>query len=308
MRWLPEFAGMNQGQRGRTLAGVRPWHALGLLSCCGLLSACGSTPSRPAAVAVHGPAPAEMVDSAPPPGMDLSGIPEAVPKVEARSRYGNHSPYTVYGKRYEVLPESRGYVARGIASWYGTKFHGRLTSNREPYDMYAYTAAHKTLPLPAYARVTNLENGRTAVVRINDRGPFVGDRLIDLSYVAAVKLGVHIHGTAPVEVRVIEPEGSAAAPAIPASATPYSVSTQAVLSNPSAVRIQCGAFGSEDNARMLQARLRQAGFPQPTVEHSALTTPYRVLIGPYVDRDAAMAAMPALTRQGFHGCQVRSEP
>src|SRR5262249_31783006 len=111
-----------------------------------------------------------------------------------------------------VLPEAAGYVERGLASWYGNKFHGYTTSTFEKYDMYAFSAAHKTLPLPSYARVTNLENGRNVVVRINDRGPFVANRVIDLSYVAAVKLGVWPKGTAMVEVRAIDP----ARPELPA--------------------------------------------------------------------------------------------
>jgi rare lipoprotein A len=124
----------------------------------------------------------------PPP--DVSKIPEPVPKVEPRSQYGNKSPYTVLGETYSVLPEANGYVERGIASWYGNKFHGFTTSTFEKYDMYAYSAASKTLPLPSYARVTNLENGRSVIVRVNDRGPFVQNRVVDLSYVAAVKIGV----------------------------------------------------------------------------------------------------------------------
>src|SRR6185369_14276207 len=130
----------------------------------------------------------------PPP--DVSKIPEPVPKAEPRSQYGNKSPYTVLGETYQVLPEANGYVERGIASWYGNKFHGFTTSTFEKYDMYAYSAASKTLPLPSYARVTNLENGRSVIVRVNDRGPFVQNLVIDLSYVAAVKIGVWPKGTA----------------------------------------------------------------------------------------------------------------
>lgn len=174
-----------------------------------LLTACAgkSPPRREGALA----APVYR-DSAPPVPIDIASIPEPVPQHEPRARYGNHSPYEVFGRRYHVLPTAEGYRERGIASWYGTKFHGRLTSTREPFDMFQLTAAHKTLPLPAYARVTNLENGRSTIVRINDRGPFVGDRIIDLSYAAAVKLGMHIQGTAQVEVRVLTPDDSLASP------------------------------------------------------------------------------------------------
>ena len=129
---------------------------------------------------------------------DVSQIPNAVPRVEARSRGGNPSSYVVLGKRYHTLPDSRGFVERGIASWYGRKFHGRKTSNGEVYDMYTMSAAHKRLPIPTYLKVTNLENGRSVVVRVNDRGPFHGKRVIDLSYTAARKLGVVEAGVAKV--------------------------------------------------------------------------------------------------------------
>ena len=132
-------------------------------------------------------------------------IPDAVPKVEPKSRFGNMSSYVVFGRRYYTKGTSRDFRERGVASWYGTKFHGRKTSSGEVYDMHAMTAAHKTLPLPSYVRVTNLENGRTAVVKVNDRGPFVGDRVIDLSYAAATKLGVVRNGTARVEIVSVDP-------------------------------------------------------------------------------------------------------
>ncbi len=136
---------------------------------------------------------------------EFTDAPDAVPKAEPKSKYGNPASYVVFGKRYKTKTSSAGHVERGVASWYGKKFHGRKTSSGERYDMYAMTAAHKSLPLPTYAKVTNLENGRTAVVRINDRGPFHGDRVIDLSYTAARKLGVVSKGTAVVEVRAIDP-------------------------------------------------------------------------------------------------------
>jgi rare lipoprotein A len=144
--------------------------------------------------------------SAPPPApAALLDVPDAIPRVEPRSIYGNPPSYEVFGKRYYVMGSSAGYVERGVASWYGPGFHKELTSVREPYDMYGMTAAHKTLPLPAYVRVTNLQNGRSCVVRVNDRGPFVGNRIIDLSYTAAAKLDMLREGTAMVEVRVLQP-------------------------------------------------------------------------------------------------------
>jgi len=140
-------------------------------------------------------------DSAPDDLPDVDAIPEPEVRSEPRSRYGNRSPYVVLGKSYTVRDTPEGYVEQGLASFYGKKFHGRRTSNLEVYDMYAFSAAHKSLPLPSYARVTNLSNGKSVVVRVNDRGPFHDGRIIDLSYAAAVKLGVHRTGTARVEVR-----------------------------------------------------------------------------------------------------------
>ncbi len=134
-----------------------------------------------------------------------AGIADALPKVEPKSKLGNMASYVVFGKRYYTEDSSRGHLERGTASWYGEPFHGRKTSSGERYDMYQMTAAHKTLPLPCYVQVTNLENGRHAVVKVNDRGPFHGDRVIDLSYAAAKKLGVLSKGTARVEVKSIDP-------------------------------------------------------------------------------------------------------
>ena len=136
---------------------------------------------------------------------DLEAIPDARPVQEQKSRYGNRPEYEVFGITYRVLESSTGYEEEGLASWYGEQFQGRPTSSREPYDMYLMTAAHRSLPLPTYVEVTNLENGRSAVVRVNDRGPFHPDRIIDLSYVAALKLGYVGEGTARVRVRALEP-------------------------------------------------------------------------------------------------------
>ncbi len=160
----------------------------------------------------------------PPPVATPPTIPDAVPKVEPLSRYGNPPFYDVYGKRYYVLSSSVAYLERGVASWYGPGFHQVRTSNGETYDMYGMSAAHKTLPLPAYVRVTNLENGRSVVVRVNDRGPFVGNRIIDLSYTAAARLDMLRNGTAMVEVRGIDPRAPLSELTTPmtAAATPQS--------------------------------------------------------------------------------------
>jgi len=138
--------------------------------------------------------------------VDETKIPNAVPKKEPLSKYGNKPVYYVFGQRYYVLPTSKNYEERGIASWYGTKFHSRHTSNGEHYNMLAMTAAHKSLPLPTYVEVTNLANHKKVIVKVNDRGPFESHRLIDLSYVAAKKLGMLGHGTAYVDVRAIDPD------------------------------------------------------------------------------------------------------
>jgi peptidoglycan lytic transglycosylase len=167
-----------------------------------VLSGCASAPrvSAPASTVQIPPRSAP-----PPPPSHLLDVPDAVPRAEPRSIYGNPPSYEVFGKRYYVMASSLGYVERGVASWYGPGFHKERTSVGEPYDMYGMTAAHKTLPLPAYVRVTNLQNGRSCVVRVNDRGPFVGNRIIDLSYTAAAKLDMLRDGTAIVEVRVLQP-------------------------------------------------------------------------------------------------------
>lgn len=165
-----------------------------------------------------------VADGAPAVPPDVEKLPEPVPHPEPLARYGNRSPYTVLGKSYTVLPSAAGYDEIGVASWYGTKFDGRVTSSLEPYDLSQFSAAHRTLPLPSYARVTNLENGRSVIVRINDRGPFHDGRLIDLSYAAAIKLGVNVRGTARVEVRGIDTGTPPSPEARAASANPRAVS------------------------------------------------------------------------------------
>jgi peptidoglycan lytic transglycosylase len=139
------------------------------------------------------------------PSEPFADVADAVPRPEVKSRFGNPETYEVNGKRYRVLETSRGYDEEGVASWYGEPFHGRRASSGETFDMYAMTAAHRSLPLPTYVEVTNLENDRRVVLRVNDRGPFHEDRIIDVSYVAAVKLGMVGTGTARVRVRALDP-------------------------------------------------------------------------------------------------------
>ncbi len=229
---------------------------------------------------------------------DLSRIPNAEPRIEPRSRGGNPESYEVFGRRYRVMDSSSGFAERGTASWYGRKFHGRRTSNGEVYDMYQMTAAHKHLPLPTYVRVTNLDNRRSVVVRVNDRGPFHGGRIIDLSYVAAGKLGMLGKGTARVEIRAIDPRRPGAtrvagAPAPRPSATepdplrPVAPDRQTATTAAAASAtpadatassqgffLQAGAFASEHNARQLQTRLSR------DLERSVRVTPARAAAGP----------------------------
>jgi rare lipoprotein A len=173
---------------------------------------------------------------------DVDAIPEPDVVDEPRSQYGNRSPYKVLGKSYRVLDSAKGYHETGTASFYGNKFHGRRTSNLEVYDMYAFTAAHKTLPLPSFARVTNLDNGKSVVVRVNDRGPFHDGRLIDLSYAAAVKLGIRARGTGRVEVVGLSPGENARHryDAVAARAPASGSNAGGALALPPGVRIATG--------------------------------------------------------------------
>lgn len=197
----------------------------------------------------------------------LSGI-EPTPRAEAPSRTGNPYFYEVFGKRYQVNNSNRGFRQRGIASWYGEEFQGKKTSSGELYDMYTISAAHKTLPIPSYARVTRLDNGQSIVVKINDRGPFVGDRIIDLSYAAATKLGIVGGGTAAVEVAAVPPYQDLARsepapepePAAPLWASRSAVPARAELPPVklvSAVYLQLGAFSNRASAEHLRQRLAQ---------------------------------------------------
>ncbi|HVF18305.1 MAG TPA: septal ring lytic transglycosylase RlpA family protein [Steroidobacteraceae bacterium] len=236
-----------------------------VLACCALLSliACGSAPQRP----IPAPTPLPTPSTQPPASMDVSSIPDAVPRAEPKSAKGNPAFYNVLGKRYFVLPTANGYVERGVASWYGPGFHAKSTSNGERYDMYAMSAAHTTLPLPAYVKVTNLKNGRSVTVRVNDRGPFKDGRIIDLSYTAASKLGMLRDGTAFVEVRHMPPNAE---------------SNEAVTPPTGALFVQAGAFGTEANAAKLVAQLKAQGVTNAAVRADQVNgqTIHRVRVGP----------------------------
>jgi rare lipoprotein A len=267
-----------KGARG----GLRAVRAGGALLAAVLLAACASTAHR-----VQPLPPQPVPPPPPPPAAQIARIPDAVPRPEARSAHGNPPFYDALGHRYFVLGTADGYLERGVASWYGPSFHGGNTSSGEAYDMYGMTAAHKTLPLPCYARVTNLANGRSVVVRINDRGPFVANRIIDLSYTAAAKLDMLRDGTAMVEVRTLEPGGSGTqfADLSPApAAAPAQTFEPPAAAAPALplLYVQTGAFGDPANAGRQLARLHAAGLASAFI----LAPPegkaqlYRVRVGP----------------------------
>jgi rare lipoprotein A len=296
-----------------------------LLAVALLLAACTGGPGGPPRFG-KAPAPAPpasgkyYMDDGPglSPPANLDSIPDAVPRLEPLSRAANR-PYAVLGREYVPATTLVAYRERGIASWYGRKFHGQKTSTGEVYDMYAMTAAHPTLPLPSYARVTNLANGRSVVVRVNDRGPFLHDRIIDLSYAAAHRIGIAQNGSGEVEVDAVLPDAIArtaqaaqpplalvasappvAGPLAPASevaATDAAVDAAPVATLNGGYSVQLGAFASYPNAQaflahvqnqlataQVEARIRQAGGL------------YRVYIGPYPDRSEAQRVGARITQ------------
>ena len=264
-----------------------PLHIAGLLLVAAAFSACGS---------------GNVKDGAPRSGSiaipDLP--PDATPRPEPRSRYGNGPVYEVFGETYTVMQSGSGFKERGVASWYGTKFHGNLTSMREPYDMYAMTAAHKTLPLPTYVRVRNLRNDKTVVVRVNDRGPFAHNRIIDLSYAAALKLDMIRDGTTLVEIEAIgfdAPEGDQ--PVRQTTAAPAALAAQADHEN--TIYVQVGAFGDRDNAARRLAALRGGGIGTAFLleDTSSRPTLYRVRIGPIRDVEQYDLLVAELDRLGI---------
>lgn len=232
-------------------------------------------------------------DSAPPSTVDVNAIPDAVPRVEPRSKYGNPATYSVNGTTYRVLASADGYLERGVASWYGDKFHGRRTSSGEPYDMYSMTAAHRSLPLPSYARVTNLKNKRSVVVKINDRGPFHDDRLIDLSWAAATKLDMTASGTGLVEVRVLDARNSQ-----PASAPePTSDAPQ--------LYVQLGAYAQLENAQRIASELKGHGFmPRVTQSRRGAANMHRVRLGPLPSVELADDLARKLLQLGYSQYRV----
>ena len=281
------------------------------------LAGCSTAPPRREPPPPPPPVPANVLDT-----------PDAVPRAEPRSVRGNPAFYEVLGKRYTVLPTADGYLERGVASWYGPTFHGVSTSMGERYDMYGMTAAHKTLPIPCFAEVTNLRNGRKVVVRINDRGPFVGDRIIDLSYTAAAKLDMLTAGTAPVEVRVISPgagPGSAVPPTVPASPPPPVMPTAAVMPPPSApavtvvnapatraadaMFIQAGVFSDHENARRRVESLLAAGIELASLDEMPRNsrTLHRVRVGPFASVEEFDLNLKRLRELGISDARLLTE-
>jgi len=216
---------------------------------------------------------------------NLDEIPDATPKYEPlQSRFNR--PYAALGENYTPMTEFKPYKARGLASWYGKRYHGRKTSTGEVYDMYGMTAAHTTLPIPSYARVTNPANGKSVVVRVNDRGPFHKERVIDLSYAAAHRLGIIGTGSGMVEVEAIDtrPPEQASIQKVPQTAQAKPVAA-------SGSYVQAGAFRSRENAEQLSERLRQKGLVgNETMENWYTDGIYRVRLGPYASRDEAERA------------------
>jgi rare lipoprotein A len=245
---------------------MKRWQCnVGLLLLTGVLTLSGCITPAPKPVTPTTPVTPPVTT----PTLDPSLIPDAVPRVEALSKRGNPAFYDVMGKRYFVKSSAVGYVERGVASWYGPGFHQQFTSNGEPYDMYGMTAAHKTLPLPCFVQVTNLSNGKSVVLRVNDRGPFKEGRIIDLSRTAAAKLDVLRAGTALVEVRALTP-GQSTLPVDDSIKTLY---------------VQAGAFGTAANADKLAQQLHSKGYAQAFVRSDMVDgrSMYRVRIGPIAD-------------------------
>jgi rare lipoprotein A len=225
--------------------------------------------------------------------------PDPVPRQEPLSKYGNGPFYEVNGRRYQVMPSSHGYQERGVASWYGEKFHGRPTSSQEPYDMHAMTAAHKTLPLPTYVRVRNLANGSSVIVRVNDRGPFVDNRIIDLSYAAARKLDMIRDGTGLVEITAL---GFAeAGPAAHAADEVVALTRSRAPAARGDIFVQVGAFGDPANARRRHNELQDGGIAHVFVHEDAAQSPtlYRVRIGPIADATEYDSIVARLSRLGI---------
>jgi rare lipoprotein A len=269
--------------------GSRNWGLTPLIVVALLLASCGTAPKKVESI----PGGKYYADDGPPDSVpdNLAQIPDAVPRDEAFHRFANR-PYTVMGRSFAPVVNREPWKQRGIASWYGKKFHGLKTASGEPYDMFAMTAAHPTLPIPSYARVTNLRNRLSVVVRINDRGPFHSDRIIDLSYAAAARIGIAAAGSGLVEVeRVFESTQSTSigtpAPTIPVQAL---VESPLVAEESAAFWLQLGAFSTREAAESFRDRaVRELSWNLEPVQVQSRDALFRVRLGPYRNREEALA-------------------
>jgi rare lipoprotein A len=304
-----------------------------------LLAACAHAPPHPSPARPPAPAPPAPTTVLPRNAPDVYQVPDAVPRDEPRSAFGNPPFYVVAGHRYVVLPSASGYIERGVASWYGTEFHGLRTSTGEPYDMFAMTAAHKTLPLPCYARVTNLSNGRSVVVRINDRGPFVANRIVDLSYSAAARLDMIRNGTAFVQVEVLTPAAPTLTVSMPVNTPAAQAASVGVSSVPpvslapvtsatadtttashpppgppvtaaptGSFYIQVGAYSRPENASAAVRKLRAAGVENVlTLAPDARQALQRVRVGPIASVQQFDATIERLSALGFPNARLAQD-
>jgi rare lipoprotein A len=269
-----------------------------------IIAGCSGSPSRP------GKSGGYYLDDGPGnnPPANLESIPEPVPKIEPVNKSASR-PYAVLGRAYTPYAQLTPYKVRGVASWYGKRYHGQKTSIGEIYDMYGMSAAHTTLPLPSYARVTNLANGKSVIVRLNDRGPFHEDRLIDLSWLAAQRLGLLGRGSGLVEVEAIipgneppvavtvpapqevpqpvQPASNAAPEPLPAATESAAVAAP-VTADPGGVYVQLGAFSVAQNAEAFLRKMRMdLGWLAASIDLQGNGKLYRVRAGPYASRDEA---------------------
>ena len=260
-------------------------HATTALALLVLLPGCGSFP--------------KYQDGAPSNTMEWEKIPDAVPRSEPLSKTGNPESYVVFGQRYFVDFDAKEFSQQGVASWYGTKFHGRKTSSGEKYDMYQMTAAHKTLPLPSYVKVTNLHNDKQVIVKVNDRGPFVDGRIIDLSYAAAQKLDIISNGTAEVEIKTVI-ENSAVIERN--NHQPHSSSTTISTASPSsAYYVQLGAFSQRIHAEQLVQQLTSQAITPVSITsiNESSKNLFRVRVGPFTDKQQMHTMDTRLSELGY---------
>lgn len=286
--------------RATTVVKLQKVNVALIFVCCIFLAACAGNKQKPVAPAKpnvpYNPNDGRYAhdkDFGPSEDIDLSHIPDAVPRYETRTRAGNKNPYTVLGKTYHLIADESSYRERGYASWYGNKFNGYNTSNGERYDMYAMTGAHKTLPIPSYVRVTNLDNGKSVVVRINDRGPFHQGRIVDLSYAAAQRIGIHKAGTGRVEVEIALPNDAAPIP----RRADKAIAKQVESALPPGTYLQIGAFGQKNAAQQFAASIGTK-LTYPVAINSAASPKeiHRVRVGPFKDAKSLQDARNQLAK------------